>query len=101
MAHETDWEGSATQLLPKVNDLALASLTIDYKARSWPKSANYLSKRIREIRLNLASLGIFVELDNRTPKTRSIRKTHCEPVTEGSDGGTPPPGNTVTEDGST
>lgn len=53
------WEGSAAELLTALNKVAEKE-KIDVKARQWPKAANTLSRRLKEVRSNLADAGIEV-----------------------------------------
>ena len=46
--------GTATELSEILNDIAETKLKISIqKIRSWPKSPNYLSRRLNEVKTNL------------------------------------------------
>lgn len=59
------WVGTATQLLKDLENAAEEE-KINIRAKSWPKAANTLTRRLREVKSNLAEIGITVE-DDRTP----------------------------------
>lgn len=61
--NDEDWIGSATLLL---SDLKYDAeiLNIDMKSKYWPKSANSLSRRLKEIKVNLRQVGIEIEFDH-------------------------------------
>lgn len=78
------WEGSTTDLLAKLNGIAIG-LNIDTsgKERMWPKSASSLSYRLSEVKPSLRELGIEIydTLHSRTRlKTLHIyqRKEVCK-----------------------
>jgi len=64
------WEGTPTELLTQFNERA-ALLKINTKAKSWPKDAHWLWKRIQEARTNLEARGIKAER-NRDEHKRYI-----------------------------
>ncbi len=53
------WSGSASELLTELDALAQRH-RVDMRSRSWPKAAHILSRRLNEIRPNLAAAGIQV-----------------------------------------
>ena len=53
------WAGTAADLLTALEQVA-TDQKIDLKARSWPKAANALMRRLNEVRSNLLDLGIQV-----------------------------------------
>jgi DNA polymerase I-like protein with 3'-5' exonuclease and polymerase domains len=53
------WQGTAADLLTVLEQVATEQ-KIDLKARSWPKAANALMRRLNEVRSNLLDLGIQV-----------------------------------------
>jgi hypothetical protein len=53
------WAGTAADLLTVLEEVA-TDQKIDLKARSWPKAANALMRRLNEVRSNLLDLGIHV-----------------------------------------
>ena len=72
------WSGTATELSDKLNDIAETKLKISIqKIQSWPKSPNYLSRRLNEVKTNLREKGIVIERhkdekDNRLIKIRKV-----------------------------
>jgi hypothetical protein len=56
------WSGSASELLTELDSLAQTH-RVDTRSRSWPKAAHILSRRLNEIRPNLAAAGIQVAKD--------------------------------------
>jgi hypothetical protein len=72
------WSGTATQLSEVLNDIAETKLKISIqKIPSWPKSPNYLSRRLNEVKTNLREKGIIIERhkdekDNRLIKIRKV-----------------------------
>lgn len=70
MEGKPDWEGSPSGLLDEL-EMTADSEKIDKKARSWPKAAQSLTKRLKEIKSNLADIGITF-LETRTGASRFI-----------------------------
>jgi hypothetical protein len=72
------WSGTATELSEVLNDIAETRLKISIqKIQSWPKSPNYLSRRLKEVKTNLREKGIIIERhkdekDNRLIKIRKV-----------------------------
>lgn len=67
-----EWRGSASQLLAELEEVA-EYLKINTKSSSWPKTPNYLSRRLNEIRTNLREVGIVVDWSiDSSRKTRII-----------------------------
>lgn len=65
------WEGSPTELLVALTERA-ERVGINTKDKSWPKSANILTRRLKEVAPNLRRIGIEIS-DERTNTTRMIR----------------------------
>ncbi|NLG84180.1 MAG: hypothetical protein GX493_06155 [Firmicutes bacterium] len=61
LAPEGKWKSTPGELLKKLDEIA-AKERIDTKAKSWPKSANSLSRRLHELRSNLEDAGIHLEI---------------------------------------
>jgi hypothetical protein len=75
------WIGSFSQLLLELEAKA-ASLNINVKDRSWPKSASYLSRKLNQIKTSLREVGITIDYykDQRTRlKTIEICKVPSVP----------------------
>jgi energy-coupling factor transporter ATP-binding protein EcfA2 len=77
---EPHWEGSPSSLLSELDNVA-GSLSIDTKAKEWPRNPIALSKRLKTLNCNLAQAGIEVCRD-RSSGGREIsirRRTVGEP----------------------
>lgn len=68
MKGETAWEGTSSELLDGLKALTSEG---DQKSKAWPKSSNVLTRRLNELKTNLAEAGIKFEI-NRTNEGRSI-----------------------------
>jgi hypothetical protein len=71
------WAGKATDLLTALEQMA-TDQKIDLKARSWPKAANALMRRLNEVRSNLLDLGIKITSEPEGTQ----RKVTFQKVTE-------------------
>ncbi len=82
MEEQTEWDGTPAGLLAELEKVALGE-RIDTKARTWPKAAHILTRRLREVMTNLRDAGVNVVLDDRTGKGRRIvlRKSAGNSVT--------------------
>lgn len=60
MQDKAEWEGTATELHMELEEKA-ASLSINVKDKSWPKSAPTLSRKLNQIKTNLREIGIEVQ----------------------------------------
>lgn len=60
MEDKSDWEGRASELLTLLEGLAGAN-KVNIKAKSFPKAAHVLTKRLNEIKTNLIDEGITYE----------------------------------------
>ena len=60
MENKETWQGTPTELLTEFSERA-GLLKINIKAKSWPKDAHWLWKRIQEARTNLEARGIKAE----------------------------------------
>ena len=66
------WEGSPSDLFDALQAYA-ESNGINTKTRSWPKRANYLTRRINEVSTNLAANGLRFHVDLKTrPKVATV-----------------------------
>lgn len=61
--NDEDWIGNATHLLSDLKNDA-ETLNIDIKSKYWPKSANSLSRKLKEIKVNLRQVGIEIGFDH-------------------------------------
>lgn len=53
-----EWEGTASELLTELTQIALDQGIKTDRERDWPKAANTLSRRLNELKTNLATDGI-------------------------------------------
>ena len=80
MSSRNEWRGSASQLLAEL-ELYAEDLKINTKSSSWPKTPNYLSRRLNEIRTNLREVGIIIDWSvDSSRKTRIIWIRKASPV---------------------
>ena len=61
MELQTEWEGTPTALLAELEVLA-QERRVNTKAKRWPQVAQALSRRLNEVRPNLAAVGISVRM---------------------------------------
>jgi hypothetical protein len=85
MQGQSEWSGTPAALLDALDRVAVEH-RIDTKARSWPKAAHILSRRLAEVRSNLHDAGIVVETGRGDSRVVTIRKVPESSV--GSDGAT-------------
>ena len=65
------WEGNATELLEKLNNLVSDRLR---QTKAWPKAPNALSGALRRLAPNLRQVGIHVEFFHSGDRTITLRK---------------------------
>ncbi len=71
LTNETpQWEGNPSELLSKLKDIA-ANNNINTEEKGWPKSAASLSRKLNELKTNLANDGIKISTGNKN-KERAI-----------------------------
>ncbi|HZA24316.1 MAG TPA: hypothetical protein VFA32_17230, partial [Dehalococcoidia bacterium] len=68
LEESTEWEGTATQLLQELESRA-EQLHINIKINGWPKGANSLVKRLREVAPNPRRTGVHV----REHKSKGVK----------------------------
>ncbi len=61
MKYQTEWNGTATELLAELTNQAVG-LRIDTNSKEWPKAANVLSRRLKELRTNLEETGLKINI---------------------------------------
>jgi hypothetical protein len=64
MENREHWSGAASDLLMELDRLAELH-RVDMRAKSWPKAANALSRRLNEIKPNLTTAGIRLVRDRQ------------------------------------
>lgn len=81
MEAQSEWEGTPSELLADLEKLA-EEHRVNTKAREWPRAAHSLSRRLNEVRPNLAAVGIAVTTrrDGRH-RVVTIRKAPADSVT--------------------
>ena len=96
MEGRLEWIGSATELLSKLEDIATQH-KINIRDKLRPKTPNWLSRRINEVKTNLREKGIAIEKDtsDNSNKRLIIRKIHADP--ENCKISTIPPVSTASE----
>jgi len=70
MEQRTEWEGTPTELLAVLEVLA-EEHSVNTKANAWPRAAHTLTRRLNEVRTNLAAVGIQIEM-SRGARRRSV-----------------------------
>jgi hypothetical protein len=76
MEDKTEWTGTATELLAELEQVAITKLKINTNTKQWPKAANVLSGRLKEVKTNLREIGIII--DNEAAKDPNTRaRTVC------------------------
>ena len=61
--NDEEWIGRPTELLSELEYCA-EQLKVNTRSKLWPKMANVLSRRLKEIKINLKQIGIEVEYDH-------------------------------------
>ena len=76
MEDKVEWIGTATELLSELEDVATEN-RINIHDKLWPRTPNWLSRRINEVRTNLREKGITIEkkTSDNSNKELVIRKT--------------------------
>lgn len=67
------WSGNASDLMRELTAIA-NSENIDTKSFLWAKQPNTLSRRLNEVKTNLAQIGLAIENQNSGTRLISIRK---------------------------
>ena len=81
MEDRTEWNGSATDLHSILTSVVSNKDERLARSKSWPNSANYLSRKINELTSTLKQMGIEIShsYDNKS-KSRIIRITNIEKI---------------------
>ena len=80
LMQETDeWQGTPSQLLSALEQKA-ASLRLNTAARTWPKAANAVTRRMNEIRANLEQAGIEVDSGKSGRRSITLKKSCANTV---------------------
>ena len=67
------WEGTPSELLTEFGRVAEAQ-KINTKEKGWPKSGPWVTRRLNEVRPNLADVGITVDIGKSGDRKITIRK---------------------------
>jgi hypothetical protein len=73
-----DWSGNATDLLRELTIIAEQN-QINLKSYLWPKDPAALSRRLNEVKPNLAQLGLVIENQKGGTRLITITKTSLQP----------------------
>ena len=81
MEDKNEWIGTATDLLSLLEVVATTQLKINPSAtKQWPKAANVLSGRLKEVKTNLREIGIIIDNEAaKDPRTRVRTIMICNP----------------------
>lgn len=71
MDRRDEWEGTPSELLENLEAMAEVE-KIDMRQKAWPKAANALSRRINEVKTNLAEIGITIRSEKTSNGKRVI-----------------------------
>jgi hypothetical protein len=71
MDRRDEWEGTPSELLENLEAIAEVE-KIDMRQKSWPKAANVLSRRINEVKTNLAEISIKIRSEKTSNGKRVI-----------------------------
>ena len=90
LKRDPNWSGSVSSLLKVLEGIA-GTESISTHVRSWPKDANVLSRRLKEVKSNLEEIGIFFDIRH---------SGDCKTVTFEKTGGNSPLTNEDSDSGS-
>ncbi len=71
MERRDEWEGTPSELLENLEAMAEVE-KVDMRQKAWPKAANALSRRINEVKTNLAETGIMIRNEKTSNGKRMI-----------------------------
>jgi hypothetical protein len=77
------WSGTTTELLARLEIIAVKLQINMQKDKLWPKAANKLSYRLNEVKTNLRDVGISIH-ETKDPKTRLKTIIICKVSSESS-----------------
>jgi hypothetical protein len=98
MAGKDNWTGTPAALLAALEPIA-DNLKINTRERGWPKTPNWLTRRVNEVRVNLLAEGISVTEEKKDKNTLTLRRVRENTVftDEGSEIGTAPDSDSKSE----
>ena len=76
MDDNTEWEGNSSELLRELASVAQFQGINPDKEKEWPKAANVLSRRLNELKTNLAEDGILIKFGYKQ-KQRMVTLQKC------------------------
>jgi hypothetical protein len=53
MEDKTEWSGTATELHTCLEEVAATQLKVNLNSKAWPKAANVLSGRLKEVKTKI------------------------------------------------
>ena len=74
MKERVSWGGAPSELLGELNIIA-EQIQLDTRSKYWPKSPNWLTRRINEVRPNLMATGISVDGGKGTERRIILTKS--------------------------
>jgi hypothetical protein len=86
------WEGTYTELLGRLEEIAVILNINSARDKNWPKAAHVLSAKLNEIKVDLADVGIIIserKHSGATPRKITIEKEAPKPPkpSKSADGG--------------
>jgi hypothetical protein len=81
MEDRAEWEGTPSDLLSALQPLAEA-LQVE-RHRQFPRNANWVWRRLKEVRVNLSEKGIRCAIGHGTDRRIRIEKIHQDAVDVG------------------
>ena len=85
MQNLQQWKGTASQLHAELERTA-ATNRIDVESKQWPKAANWVKRRLDEVRTDLQEIGITITYDRAAGSgDRIIRLSCCTDTEMGND----------------
>ena len=79
MKETEEWQGTPSDLLSALEDRAVA-LRLNTGARTWPKAANAVTRRLNEIRANLEQAGIQVQCGKSGQRIIALKTSSANTV---------------------
>ena len=79
MKETEKWRGTPSELLSALEDQAIA-LRLNTGARTWPKAANAVTRRLNEIRANLEQAGIEVQCSKSGQRIITLKTSSANTV---------------------
>lgn len=90
MEDKDRWEGTASDLLEALSDIAESALKLKTKGKLWPGAPHILTRRLNELRTNLREAGFILDSLARTGQRGRqlvITKTHLGTDSDSTENG--------------